>query len=137
MASNHRQTAVCTKLLLFALASLTSSIQMAECGCRMQERNTCETICQWNATRNSYDCTLRVIVILPKKDTVEASLSRVINATFCRANAFHTVGLHHLHNFAFSAFIELKRIIPFVIELRLSKTGFTNYEMSKFWLDQP
>lgn len=78
----HRETTIWTQLLLLAIVLLTSSIQLVDCGCRMQERNPCETICQFNATRKSYDCTLRVIVILPKKDTVEASLPRVINDSF-------------------------------------------------------
>lgn len=77
----QRDTAIWTQLLLIAIVLLTSSIQLVHCGCRMQERNPCETICQYNATRKSYDCTLRVIVILPKMDTVEASLPRVINDT--------------------------------------------------------
>lgn len=89
MAQNHRQSVITTKNLLFAVILLTSSIQLAHCGCRMQDRNPCEKVCQWNATRNDYDCVLRVIVILPKKDSVEASLPRVINnnnnynVTFC------------------------------------------------------
>lgn len=79
----QRVTVIWTKqLLLFAIVLSTSSIQLVQCGCRMQERNPCETICQYNGTRKSYDCTLRVIVILPKMDTVEASLPRVINDTF-------------------------------------------------------
>lgn len=48
-----------------------------ECGCRVQERNKCETICQWNSTLQDYECNLRAIVILPKMDKVEASLPRV------------------------------------------------------------
>lgn len=51
--------------------------QLVDCGCRVQERNTCETICQWNATTKNHDCTLRAIVILPKANDVETSLSRV------------------------------------------------------------
>lgn len=96
---NHRQTATTTrttKHLLLALALLTLSIRLAECGCRMQDRNPCETVCQWNATRNDYECELRVIVILPKKDTVEASLPRVINdihfvySVICIAHTMYT-----------------------------------------------
>lgn len=82
MEPNKRLTAFWTQQLLFIVVLLTSSIQLVQCGCRMQDRNPCETVCQWNATRNSYDCVLRVIVILPKKDSVEASLPRVINVTF-------------------------------------------------------
>lgn len=78
----HRQTAIWTQLLLFIIILSISSIERVHCGCRMQDRNPCETICQWNATRKANDCTLRVIVILPKKDTVEASLPRVINDIF-------------------------------------------------------
>lgn len=82
MESIHRQTAIWTQLLLFIVILLISSIEQVHCGCRMQDRNPCETICQWNATRSANDCTLRVIVILPKMDTVEASLPRVINDIF-------------------------------------------------------
>lgn len=76
----HRQTqTIWTQLFCIVVVLLSSSIQLVQSGCRpLQERNPCETICQWNATRKSYDCTLRVIVILPEKDTVEASLPRVI-----------------------------------------------------------
>lgn len=77
----RRHTATRRQLLLFAIVLSISSVQLVHCGCRMQDRNPCETICQWNVTRNSYNCTLRVIVILPKMDTVEASLPRVINHT--------------------------------------------------------
>lgn len=85
MEPHHRQhTKIWMQLLCFVVVLLSLSIRFVESGCRMQERNPCETICQWNATRNSYDCTLRVIVILPEMDTVEASLPRVINSTlFC------------------------------------------------------
>lgn len=79
MEQNYRQSVITTKPLLFAVILLTSSIRLAQCGCRMQDRNPCETVCQWNATRNDYECELRVIVILPEKDSVEASLPRVIN----------------------------------------------------------
>ncbi|XP_031626434.1 atrial natriuretic peptide receptor 1-like isoform X1 [Contarinia nasturtii] len=74
----HRPTAIGTYLLLLSVVLSISSIQLVQCGCRMQDRNPCETVCQWNVTRNSYNCTLRVIVILPKKDSVEASLPRVM-----------------------------------------------------------
>lgn len=60
-----------------ALALLVALLGGGECGCRIQERNSCETICQWNATHNNYECTLRAIVILPKMESVEASLPRV------------------------------------------------------------
>lgn len=86
MEQNYCRTAITTKQqLLFAVILLISSFQLVQCGCRMQDRNPCETVCQWNATRNDYECVLRVIVILPKQDSVEASLSRVINenVTFC------------------------------------------------------
>lgn len=83
MEPNHRQTnVISTKQLLFAVILLTSLIRLAQCGCRMQDRNPCETVCQWNATRNDYECVLRVIVILPRKESVEASLPRVINDRF-------------------------------------------------------
>lgn len=76
----HRQkTTIWPQLLLFVIVLLSTSVERVQCGCRMQDRNPCETVCQRNSTRNGYDCTLRVIVILPKKDTVEASLPRVIN----------------------------------------------------------
>lgn len=78
----HRHTTIGTYLLLFAIVLSISSIQPVHCGCRMQDRNPCETVCQWNATLKSYNCTLRVIVILPKMETVEASLPRVINDIF-------------------------------------------------------
>lgn len=82
MEPNHRPIAFGAHEFLFIIVLLTSSIQLIQCGCRIQDRNPCETVCQWNATRNSYDCVLRVIVILPKKDSVEASLPRVINHIF-------------------------------------------------------
>lgn len=82
MEPNHRQTTIWTQLLLFIVVLLTSSIQMVHSGCRIQDRNACENVCQWNVTRKSYDCVLRVIVILTKEDKVETSLNRVINDTF-------------------------------------------------------
>lgn len=94
MESNHQQTAVLTKQLLFVAILLTTSIRLAHGGCRVQDRNPCETVCQWNATRNDYECELRVIVILPRKDSVEASLPRVINVT---TNSHHItcISIHH------------------------------------------
>lgn len=62
-----------------------------ECGCRVQERNKCETICQWNSTLQDYECNLRAIVILPKMDKVEASLPRVSINTI-------TINRTHTHN---------------------------------------
>lgn len=79
MEQNYCRSAITTNQLLFAAILLISSVRLVQGGCRMQDRNPCETVCQWNATRNDYECVLRVIVILPKKDSVEASLQRVIN----------------------------------------------------------
>lgn len=64
---------------LMLLVALFRFVQFAESGCRIQERNSCETICQWNSTEQKYECNLRAIVILPKMDKVEASLPRVNN----------------------------------------------------------
>lgn len=78
MASLYQmKITIWTQLFFFVIILGCTSIERVQCGCRVQERNPCETVCQWNATRKSYDCQLRVIVILPKKDTVEASLPRV------------------------------------------------------------
>lgn len=64
-------------LSLFEFILLIIFIDGINGGCRIQERNTCETICQWNKTNQNYECNLRAIVILPKMETVEASLPRV------------------------------------------------------------
>lgn len=64
--------------IIFVVATLTLfQVKRVVGGCRMQDRNPCETVCQWNLTRKDYDCTLRAVVILPRMDKVEASLSRV------------------------------------------------------------
>lgn len=99
MEPNHRPTEFFwTKFLLCICVLSTSSIQFVHCGCRMQDRNPCEAICQWNATRKSNDCNLRVIVILPKKDTVEASLPRVINEIFSVSNSLlFSIESTHVH----------------------------------------
>lgn len=64
---------------LMVILVLIALLGRIECGCRVQERNKCETICQWNSTLQDYECNLRAIVILPKMDKVEASLPRVSN----------------------------------------------------------
>lgn len=64
-------------LSIVVVTLLICLIDIVECGCRIQERNQCETVCQWNSTTQNYDCNLRAIIILPKMDKVEASLPRV------------------------------------------------------------
>lgn len=66
-------------LLLIALFGSQCLLPSVESGCRVQERNACETICQYNSTTKGHDCILRAIVILPKTNDVETSLSRVSN----------------------------------------------------------
>lgn len=63
--------------ILMGILLMAISVERVDAGCRMQERNPCETVCQWNAERQDYDCVLRAVVILPKTDDVEASLPRV------------------------------------------------------------
>lgn len=63
---------------LFAII-LVASVEFVIGGCREQERNACEIVCQMNTTTKRTECNLRAIVILSKMDKVEASLSRVIN----------------------------------------------------------
>lgn len=64
--------------ILIGILLMATSVERVVGGCRMQERNPCETVCQWNAERRDYDCVLRAVVILPKTDDVEASLPRVL-----------------------------------------------------------
>lgn len=66
--------------LLFTFAIiLVASVEFVIGGCREQERNTCEIMCQMNTKTKRTECNLRAIVILPKMDKVEASLPRVID----------------------------------------------------------
>lgn len=78
--SDEQKTTTMRFWLMYTFAiTLVASVEFVVGGCREQERNSCEIICQTNTTTNRTECNLRAIVILPKMDKVEASLPRVIN----------------------------------------------------------
>lgn len=66
-----------TPRLFIVFVLVAASVERVAGGCRMQARNPCESLCQWNAERQQHHCELRAVVILPKTNDVEASLPRV------------------------------------------------------------
>lgn len=83
--------------LIVVLAVVATCVEYVAGGCRMQERNPCETVCQWNVERRDYDCVLRAVVILPKTDEIEASLPRV----FFYCHQFHVCARRQFFVFIF------------------------------------
>lgn len=62
---------------LSILLMICVQCQYVLCGCRIQDRKECESIC-----RNSLGCELRIAVILPNSSDIEASLMRVSSKEF-------------------------------------------------------
>lgn len=63
-------------MLMKIFLLVSCCVCFVSCGCREQERNACESICQ-KASNGSMVCELRGAIILPISPEIEASLPRV------------------------------------------------------------
>lgn len=63
-------------MLMKVFTVMLCCVWLVSCGCRQQEENACEAICQKN-NAGKLSCEIRGALILPNLPTIEASLPRV------------------------------------------------------------
>ena len=63
-------------MLMKVIAVILCCVCLVSCGCRKQEENSCEAICQKN-NAGKLSCEIRGALILPNLASIEASLPRV------------------------------------------------------------